>query len=563
MSPGRSPASDPVEALFRRLEQLNEIGAALSHERNLDGLLESILIAAKTITEADGGTLYLRTEDDRLSFAIMRTDSLGIALGGTTGKPVKFYPIHLRNKDGEHNYQMVAAYAALTGKTVNIADAYTEAGFDFSGTRNFDKKSGYRSKSFLTVPMRNHEGVVIGVLQLINRVQPGSNDIAAFSEADQRLAESLASQAAIAITNRQLINQLEALFESFIKLINPAIDEKSPYTGGHCQRVPELTMMLAEAVNETSEGPLADFVMSDEDRYELRIAGLLHDCGKVTTPVHVVDKATKLQTLFDRIELIDTRFEILKRDARIEALEQKLSAATKPLLDELSRRERYTEIDKALRERLREHDENREFLRAANIGAETMSPEAQQRVRVIGERHNWTDPSGNSVRLLSDDEIENLSIACGTLTAAEREIINQHIVATIRMLEALPWPRHLKNVPEYAGGHHERVDGNGYPRGLTCDQMSVQARVMAIADIFEALTARDRPYKRGKTLSESLAILGQLKEGRHIDPDLFEVFVRKKVYLRYAHKFLDRQQLDEVDERRIPGYLASHSSRAG
>ena len=211
-----------------------------------------------------------------------------------------FYPIQLYGKDGKPNHNMVAAHAALTGKTVNIADAYTAEGFDFSGTRAFDSKTGYRSKSFLTVPMRNHQGESIGVLQLINAQDPRSGEIVPFSPSDQRLAESLASQAAIALTNRMLINQLEELFESFITLINTAIDEKSPYTGGHCQRVPMLTMMLAEAVNETRAGPLADFQMSDKDRYELKIAGLLHDCGKVTTPVHVVDKATKLETIFDR-----------------------------------------------------------------------------------------------------------------------------------------------------------------------------------------------------------------------------------------------------------------------
>lgn len=547
---------DTVESLFRRLEQLNEIGAALSQETNLDALLERILIAAKAITRADGGTLYLRTEDNqRLKFAIVRTESLGIAMGGTTGTEVPFYPVYLYGPDGKPNHQMVAAYAALTGKTVNIADAYTEQGFDFSGTRNFDRKTGYRSKSFLTVPMRNHESEIIGVLQLINRTAPDGAGIVSFSEADQRLAESLASQAAIAITNRQLIDQLERLFESFINLINMAIDEKSPYTGGHCQRVPELTMMLAEAVNECRSGPLASFSMGERDRYELKIAGMLHDCGKITTPVHVVDKATKLETIFDRIHMVDTRIEVLKRDAQIAGLQEKLVVSQNPDLTDVKRREQMDEIDLRVRRLQIQYDDDREFLRTANIGAESVTIEAQARVRRIGMEYHWTDASGTTSNFLSNDEIENLAIARGTLTEREREVINHHIVATIRMLEALPWPKHLKNVPEYAGGHHERMDGKGYPRGLVRDQMSVQARVMGIADIFEALTARDRPYKKGKTLTEALTILGRFRENGHVDPDLFDVFVRQKVYLRYAKQFLDTDQIDAVDEAAIPGYV--------
>ena len=552
---GGAQAAQTVDDLFRRLEQLNEIGASLSAERDIGRLLESILLAAKTITRADGGTLYLLTEEDgskRLKFEIMRTQSLGIAMGGTTGTPIPFYPIHLYGKDGKPNNQMVAAFAALTGQTVNIADAYTAEGFDFNGTRNFDKKTGYRSKSFLTVPMKNHENEIIGVLQLINSQDPAGGEVVAFSNADQRLAESLASQAAIALTNRQLINQLEALFESFIAMINTAIDEKSPYTGGHCQRVPELTMMLAEAVNETKDGPFADFAMSDKDRYELKIAGLLHDCGKVTTPVHVVDKATKLESIFDRIHLIDTRFEVLKRDAEIEMLKS-TAALQQQGLSELSLRERANRLQQAYRARVRELDQDREFLRKCNIGGEFMPPEAQEQVRRIA-RYKWLDQSGNTANFLTEDETENLTIPRGTLTAKEREIINYHIVATIKMLEALPWPRHLSHVPEYAGGHHERMDGKGYPRGLRREQMSVQARVMGIADIFEALTARDRPYKKGKTLTESLQILGRFKEGGHIDPDLFDVFIRRKVYQRYAEQFLDANQIDHVDESKIPGY---------
>jgi HD-GYP domain-containing protein (c-di-GMP phosphodiesterase class II) len=535
-----------ADDLVQRLEQLHAIGVALSAERDIDRLLETILTAAKTITRADGGTLYRVTDERTLRFEIVRTTSLKYYLGGTTGNAVPFYPIQLY-KEGKPNHSMVAAYAALTGKTVNIADAYSADGFDFSGTRAFDAKTGYRSKSFLTVPMRNHENEIIGVLQLINAQHRRSGEIVPFSAADQRLAESLASQAAIALTNRMLINQLEQLFESFINLINMAIDEKSPYTGGHCQRVPMLTMMLAEAVNDTREGPLSEFTMTDKDRYELKIAGLLHDCGKVTTPVHVVDKATKLETIYDRVHLIDTRFEVLKRDAELEALMQKQA------LLEQGKRLDAAEVDKRLRDRLRLLEDDRQFLRACNIGGERMRDEDIERVRRIA-RYRWRDVSGHEADFLTEDEVRNLTIRAGTLTEDERKVINHHIVATIKMLEALPWPRHLTNVAEYAGGHHERMDGKGYPKGLTREQMSVQARVMGIADIFEALTAKDRPYKKGKTLSESLEILGKFRLNGHIDPDLFDVFVRRKVYRRYAEKFLDPEQIDEVDESKIPGY---------
>ena len=468
-----------------------------------------------------------------MRFEILRTSSLKYYLGGTSGKAVPFYPIQLY-RDGKPNHSMVAAYAALTGRTVNIADAYTAEGFDFSGTRAFDSKTGYRSRSFLTVPMRNHEHETIGVLQLINAQDPQTGAIVAFSDADQRLAESLASQAAIALTNRMLINQLEQLFESFINLINSAIDEKSPYTGGHCQRVPVLTMMLAEAVNDTRDGPLAGFTMTEKDRYELKIAGLLHDCGKVTTPVHVVDKATKLETIYDRIHLIDTRFEVLKRDLELQSLRNEIS-------------------EQKVRQRLRELEDDRRFLHACNIGSERMSDDDIARVRRIAA-YRWRDLTGHEANFLSEEEVKNLTIRAGTLTEEERRIINHHIVATIKMLEALPWPKHLTKVPEYAGGHHERMDGKGYPRGLTREQMSVQARCMGIADIFEALTARDRPYKKGKTLSESLEILGRMKLNNHIDPDLFDIFVRRKVYRRYAEMFLEKEQIDEVDESLIPGY---------
>ena len=328
----------------------------------------------------------------------------------------------------------------------------------------------------------------------------------------------------------QAKKEIENLFTAVTELLADAIDAKSPYTGGHCQRVPALTMMLADATAQHQEGPLAAFSMTEMDRYELKIAGLLHDCGKVTTPVHVVDKATKLQTLYDRIDLIDTRFEVLKRDAEIEALRQQL--ALRPCVDEAAERAGMV----GLYNQLGALDADRGFLRTANSGG----------VRHIGSHYQRRNPEHRQTDFLSIDEVDNLCIRKGTLTAAERDTINYHIVATNKMLEKLPWPKHLQNVPEYAGGHHERMDGKGYPKGLTREQMSVQARIMGIADIFEALTASDRPYKHGMKLSQAISIMVKMKEDGHIDADLFDVFIQQGVYLRYAHEFVDPMQIDEV-----------------
>lgn len=519
--------------LFSRLERLNDIGASLSNIRDMDALLEKILLAVKQITHADGGTLYLISEDrQRLNFQIIRTTSLGIAFGGTTGQPIsdKFPPVPLYLEGACPNNNMVAAYAALSKQTINIADAYTAEGFDFSGTRRFDAGTGYRSQSFLTVPMKDHEGEIIGVLQLINAVNGETGQVGEFSWADQRLAESLASQAAVALTNRQLVHQLETLFESFIKLINLAIDEKSPYTGGHCQRVPELTMMLAEAANAVTEGPLADFKLTDHDRYELRIAALLHDCGKITTPVHVVDKATKLQTIFDRIALIDTRWEVVKRDAEVRMW--------RSIAEGTPAEEAHAIHD----DFCQKCDVHRSSLRKSNIGGEKMSDDDIALVRQIAKDYRWHDPDGNEQPFLSENEIDNLTIRAGTLTGDEREIINHHIVATIKMLEQLPWPKHLKNVPEYAGGHHERMDGKGYPKGLKREEMSWQARMMGIADIFEALTAHDRPYKPAMSLEQALSIMENFRTGGHIDPDLFQVFQQARVGESYVASVRSRDR---------------------
>jgi HD-GYP domain-containing protein (c-di-GMP phosphodiesterase class II) len=533
--------------MLNQLERLNSIGVALSVEHDNNRLLELILLGAKELTNADGGTLYTVTEDAKLRFEIMRTLSLDIEMGGTTGKEIPFLPLPIYLEDGKPNTNMVAAYSVVNAKTVNIADAYLTEGFDFSGTRKFDEKTGYRSKSFLTVPMMNHENEIIGVLQLINAIDPVTKEIIAFSESHQRLVESLASQAAVALTNHNLIDGLKGLFESFIKLIADAIDEKSPYTGGHCQRVPELTMMLADAAIKTDTGPLKSFTMTEKEVYELKIAAWLHDCGKVTTPEYVMDKATKLETIFDRIHLIDDRFELLKAQRENVCLRKALESAGSGKLVNVLKLER--EIDGI--KKLLEEDKN--FIRKVNFGSESMRAEDLQRIKDIAN-YEYLNDSGHTARFLSENEVKNLTIERGTLTPEERMVINNHIVVTINMLESLSYPKDLRRVPEYAGGHHERMDGKGYPKGLTREQMSIPARMMGVADIFEALTSKDRPYKKAKTLSETLTILGKMRLDNHIDPDVFDLFIREKIYLKYAEKFLEPAQIDEIDVANIPGY---------
>ena len=532
---------------LERSKTLLKISVALSAEKDNTRLLEMILQAAKRIAFADAGTLYIRTDDDKLKFAIMLNDSLKIHTGGTSGVPVILPPLPMYNQLGEANLDKVAVYAAIHGKTINIPDAYANTEFEFSGTWAFDKQTGYHSQSFLTVPMKNSEGEVIGVLQLINSLAQENQKICVFRECEQELVESLASQAAVSLDNQHLQEDQRHLFDALIELVGTAIDNKSSYTGGHCKRVSELTMLLAEATASTKSSTFKDFSLNKNDKYELKVAGWLHDCGKITTPEYVVDKATKLETIFDRIQLLDTRFEVLKRDAEINMLHNKIAALeTGEKFDiELAEQE--------LAEYINNLDEERDFLHQCNQGGEFMSYALKEKVLHIAQ-HEWINLQGKKDYFLSEEEVYNLSISKGTLTPEERKIINSHIDITIDMLKALPYPKYLKNVPEYAGGHHERMDGKGYPNGLKREQMSIQARMMMIADIFEALTAGDRPYKKAMSLSTALTILGKMKLDNHIDPDLFDVFIHEQVYLQYAQEFLKPEQIDDFDISQIPGY---------
>lgn len=520
----------------RELERLYTVGVALSVEQNKDRLVEMILLEAKDLCRADGGTLYLAVDDGRgheathLRFAILRNDTLKIAKGGTTKEPIDLEPVPLFNAAGEANHKNVASYCATTKMPVNVADAYHEPGFDFSGTKAFDERTGYRSHSFLTIPMLNNEHRVIGVLQLINARDEGGC-VVEFDAVQQEIVEALASQAAVALDNQQLLASQKELLESFIKLIANAIDAKSPYTGGHCTRVPIITEMLAKAACDAGDGPLSDFKLDDDGWYELRIAAWLHDCGKVVTPIHVMDKATKLEVIHDRIHDVRARFEIARRDIEIARL--KLAPGSDAQHTNLTNE-------------LAQLDADLKFLEVANIGGEFLPPDKQARIRDIGRRQIVI--GGLVQPLLSPEETEHLCISRGTLSEEERLIINGHMVQTIVMLEALPFPRNLRRVPEYAGGHHEKMDGTGYPKGIWGGDMSIVARMMAVADVFEALTAQDRPYKKAKTLSETMKIMAFMKKDNHLDPVLFDFFITSGVYRKYAEQYLPPELIDVVDE---------------
>lgn len=577
-------------------ERLIEIGIALSAEKDTNKLMETILLEAKDIGNADGGTLYIRTKEDTLKFEIMRTDSLGVAMGGTTGIDIGIPPVLMFKEDGSPNHQQIAASAALSGDTLNIKDAYDSKEFDFSGTKAFDESNNYRSRSFLTVPLKNSQDGVIGVLQLLNAKDPATGEVVEFSQDIQPLVEALASQAAVALDNAILIEAQENLLDSFITLMARAVDAKSPYTGGHCERVPELTEMLTQAACDASSGPFASFNLTEEEWYELHIGAWLHDCGKVTTPEYVVDKSTKLETITDRIHEVRMRFEVVKREAEIDCLNKVLAGG-----DEASLRAELETTLAAI-------DDDYEFIAECNLGGEFMGEELVERVRQIAGR-TWHRTLNDRIGIAHEElrrklreserelpceepmladrvdhiiehdalvhsadpdnpygfrievpehkynlgEIYNLCISRGTLTEEERFKINDHIVQTIVMLESLPFPKHLERVPEIAGGHHEKMDGTGYPKRLNGAEMSVPARVMAIADVFEALTAADRPYKAPKKLSESIRIMSFMVKDQHLDPELFRLFLESGVYQDYADKYLLPVQVDEVD---LDAYLA-------
>lgn len=390
-------------------------------------------------------------------------------------------------------------------------------------------------QSLMWLPLNTH-AENLGLLVLASRQAEG------FSASDLKRAQTLASVAATALHNAQLYAAEQVMFQSFVQVIATAIDAKSPYTAGHCRRVPEIALMLAEAAHRADGGAFADFTLTDDEHTAIEIAAMLHDCGKVVTPEWIIDKTTKLDAIVDRFELVALRFELLRRDALLER--ERASNA--------GNREALNAAEAACQTRLQQLDDDLAFLEKCNPGGEFTSAEHIARIQAIAAL-TWCDRQDNVRPVLDADEVYNLCTQRGTLNPKERKIIEDHAVHTISMLSQIAFPRRLRNVTEYAACHHERVDGKGYPRGLKRDQLSLPARIMAIADIFEALTAPDRPYRKPGTLNWAIGIMHRMKLDGHIDGELFDLFLSERIFATYAQKHLVAEQFDEVD---VGSYLS-------
>jgi len=572
------------------LQRFFEISRALSAEKDQRRLLEMILREACKVAHADGGAILMFTEDEtELEVAILEIDRVEVHYGGTSGVEPPHAPIPVHTDPDVAGRPSLDSETARELATIRINDTAEDLRFDLRRIHERFDHDDYSCQSVMSVPLADQKGELVGLMQLVN-ARNASGTIAGFDPEIVPFVEALSSDAAVALDLRRLLKAQKDLLEAFIHVVAGAIDAKSPYTHGHCQRVPVIAKQLAEAAHGASKAPFDDFHLTEDEWYELHIASWLHDCGKMTTPEYVVDKSTKLETLADRIHEIRTRFEVLWRDAEI---------------DYLSARAAQAQDDPEARRRLEErHEEIRSdwaFIAECNQGELFMIEERINRVHQIASQtwlRNLDDRLGLSheelerkkrepalelpttEQLLADKpehlierpgngpifgdnphgfdmdvpehlynqgEIYNLCIQRGTLTPEERFKINDHIIQTINMLGRLPFPRELKRVSEWAGNHHEKLDGTGYPRRLGGDDLSIPARIMAIADIFEALTATDRPYMRPKTMSVALKIMATLRDSGHLCPDLFDLFLESGVWREYGEQHLQPDQMDEVD----------------
>ena len=496
-----------------KLEEIMKINLALSSEHDKFKLIENILSLTRKLTNADAGTLYLKTEDgNSLKFKVVQNDTLNIKIGGTQ-EEITWSNLQIYLEDGSLNNKMVAVVCANEKRIINIPDVYETTKYKFDGTKEFDKKTSYRSKSMLVIPLINHEDEVIGVLQLINKKK--NEEIISFDNFDEKIIKSLASQAAMALTNVQLLKSLEDFIDAFVSTIAKAIDAKSPYTKDHISKVEKIALFLSKAIND-DETIYKDIKYNDNDYRQISLAAWMHDIGKISMPEHVIDKATKLEKIFDRVHLIEQKIEVLKRDKEIEYLKNLISKED-------------------FENSIEELNKDFEFIKKSNLGGEFMLDED------ISKLQSFLDKS-----LITQDEFYNLSIKKGTLTKEDIDIIRNHAYLSLDMISGLPFPKKYKDVLNIACNHHEKLNGLGYPRGLKESQITLEDRIMILADIFEALTSSSRPYKDAMKLSLVKNILNGMAQRGELDESLIKFFFEHDVFKQYAHEELKIEQLDSL-----------------
>jgi HD-GYP domain-containing protein (c-di-GMP phosphodiesterase class II) len=522
------------------IEQLLEIGIALSDCLNLTELLELILTKSREITCSDAGSVYLVDQSNgepNLIFKAAQNDSLpNLAF---ELKTIPLNPISL------------AGYVATTGESLNIADAYTiPADVPYKFDRHFDLEHAYCTVSVLVLPMQNRDGETIGVLQLIDRKLKADFRITAnnarsitqpYSAWEQQLVRSLASQAAISIERNQLLESIEDLFAGFVTASVHAIESRDPTTAGHSERVAKLSVRLSEEVNSVGAGELRSIQFSDRQLKEIRYAALLHDFGKVSIPETIVQKGKKLYP--HQLTELNHRFNLLRRTWELESSQQKFGyLLNSPLADRHQFGDNcghcsyLKQLDLDLQTRLDRLQSYWELLNQLNEPNVISTPEFVAKIDVVVTdlqqlaKYNYLDLDGNFHPLLTTEEIEQLLIPRGTLTTDERLIVESHVSHTYDFLKKIPWTKHLQNVPQIAGSHHEKLDGSGYPNHLMAAEIPVQSKIMAIADIYDALTASDRPYKPKLSIERSLSILYQEAAAGKLDRDLLALFEQRQVY---------------------------------
>ncbi len=495
------------EKISQQLTNIISIGIALSAEKDHNKLIEMIITEAMRITNSDAGTLYL-LDDNSLKMKIIHNRSMKIFKGGK-GEEIDLPAVPL-------NPAYVSSYVALEGKAVSVEDVYRVENFDFSGARKYDKMTGYRTTSMLVLPLKDYLNEVIGVLQLINAMDENNEKTISFNPDDQNIVEALASLAATSLTNMNLIKEVEDLFESFAQVIVTAIDEQTPYNATHTRKVSKLSCIIAEKINELQEGTFADEFFNEERLKALAMAGWLHDVGKIATPLDVMNKSSRLDTKLPLVlQRLEYALEKEKRSSLEKQLEYQKNHETKKNQDETAALEMIIAL----------YTNARETILTADNPATFIDDELKKKIMAL-RAITYYDYSGNKCYLIDEKEEEALLIERGTLTERERRIIEEHVVITEKMLSKVPFSRKLVNVPLFACMHHETLDGKGYPRGNKGEDIPIEARILAIADVFDALTASDRPYRKKVPEEKATAILKSMADDGKLDISLVEILAK-------------------------------------